>query len=147
VTICTHRLLCSCVSLFMHVWIRVSSNKHCTLFYSDPTSRQKQQAQPYLIICNGNSHHYHEYTIVVNRLSDFQEEGQSDTRMIWETHTNFAKANGKRKGACLVAGKRLCKHIHHSTHDWAHVVTTPVPSAPIVYTARSYIGWRLPWSP
>lgn len=49
--------LCLCMCEFTCFW--VSSNRHCTLFYSDPTRRHKQQAQPHLIICNGNSLHYH----------------------------------------------------------------------------------------
>lgn len=125
---------CVCFSVYARVNLLVfcgwvSSNKHCTLFYSDPTRRQKQQAQPHLIICNGNSHHYH--NILFRQTFRFPGgrpiRDQNDLR---STHKH-CQSQWEAYGWCLVAEKRLCKHIHHSTHDWAHVATTRFPLLPL----------------
>ncbi len=140
-SVCVFLCLCMCEFTCFCGW--VNSNMHCTLFYSDPTRRHKQRAQPHLIICNGNSLHFH--NILFQQTFRYQEEDQSEIRTV-RVSQKHCQCQWGVYGGCLVAEKRKCKHIHHSTWlDTCYV--HPVPSASLVYTAGSHIGCRLPWSP
>lgn len=118
--VCVFLCLCMCEFACFCGW--VSSNRHCTLFYSNPTRRHKQQAQPHFIICNGNSLHYH--AIPFRKLFDFQEEGQSEIKMVWVAHTNIAKANGKHTGGAWWLKKGNAS-IFITAHMTGHMLRPP----------------------
>lgn len=101
VTICTHGHLCvffsvyACVNLLVFVADSVLIG---TAHYSIPTPPGGTNSRLSHTLLYATVTHFITTLYHSGKLFDFQEEGQSEIKMVWVAHTNIAKANGKHTG-------------------------------------------------
>ncbi len=131
--VCVCFCLCMCEFTCFCGW--VNSNMHCTLFYSDPTRRHKQRAQPHLIICNGNSLHYHNILFQQTfRFPGGRPIGDKNGASITET---LPMPMGSVRG--VLGGWKKEMQAYSSQHMTGHMLRPPCSlCSPCLYSRVSY---------